>query len=395
MKLATFKIAWPTSVALLACVLPATAQDRLERSFPFDDAKLRLGIQSAPVSAQERIYWGQVAPGGAYPFIVALLQSKAPATEEGQFKGQFCGGTLISDRWVVTAAHCVTGTDSQKRPRLLNPEEIDVYAGSNGFKGGQRLRLRQVLRHSQYNPDRIDFDIALLQLAEAVRGPRIGTIQLLTAANESELGSPGKPVIAAGWGQIETQRSPTSLRQVTLDIMDGGICNANIVKHFVSTNLDALQRLLELGDDVIEQVRPLLEARAGRIVTANMICSGKPMTSRDVCYGDSGGPLMSKRPDGTGEPAADWANRASTASTPASRSLPHGSASRRNSAVWIRVMRGTGTPATKLAGTALSRASTSFVRSKAGMAPELGLARVLRCCGDSRVNPTIADEPRP
>jgi secreted trypsin-like serine protease len=301
MKLATFQIAWSTSVALLACVLPATAQDVPGRPLPFEDAKLRLGRQSAPapLSAQERIYLGQVAPQGAYPFMVALIHREAPATEEGQFKGQFCGGTLISDRWVVTAAHCVTGEDSQKQARILNPEEIDVYAGSNGFKGGQRLRVRQVLRHPEYDPDRIDFDIALLQLAEAARGARAGTIQLAIPSNESELGSPGKPVIAAGWGELEEGDFPVSLRHVSLDIMDSEVCNANIIKYFVSAHVDWLQRFLELGDDVVEQIRPLLEARARRFVTANMICSGKLRTRRDVCHGDSGGPLMSKRPDGT------------------------------------------------------------------------------------------------
>jgi secreted trypsin-like serine protease len=299
MKLGWFKTALPASVALLTLMLPATAQNPFERSFPFEFAKLRLGLESPPGSLQERIYWGQVAPEGAYPFMVALLQSQAPATEEGQFKGHFCGGTLISTGWVLTAAHCVTGEDSDRRPRLLNGDEIDVYLGSNGFKGGRRLRVRQILRHPRYNPDTIDFDIALLQLSEAARGPKIGTIEWVTAANESEMGSPGKPVIAAGWGELETGKFPGSLRHVSLDIVDSGVCNANIVKHLVSTNVDWLQRFLELGDDVVEQIRPLLETRARRFVTINMICSGKLMTRRDVCYGDSGGPLMSRRADGT------------------------------------------------------------------------------------------------
>jgi secreted trypsin-like serine protease len=55
---------------------------------------------------------------------------------------------------------------------------------------------------------------------------------------------------------------------------------------------------MELGDDVVSQLRPLLESRAGRIVNDNMICSGKLRTRRDTCQGDSGGPLFSKFPNG-------------------------------------------------------------------------------------------------
>ena len=299
MKIGVLKVGLPIALALAAWTMPAAAQQISDTPSPFEASKQRLGLPSQPVSEKERIYFGQVAPQGAYPFMVALINHDAPANEDGQFKGQFCGGALISDRWVVTAAHCVTGQDSDRRPRLLEPEEIDVYAGSNGFKGGQRSRVRQVLRHPQYDHDKTDFDIALLELSGPARGQRISTIPLLSAAEERDYGSAGKPVTAAGWGELETGDFPVSLRHVTLDIMDSGVCNTNLVKYRVSTNLDALQRYLELGDDVIAQIRPLLESRAGRIVTANMICSGKLRAKRDTCPGDSGGPLFAKRPDGS------------------------------------------------------------------------------------------------
>ena len=169
--------------------MPAAGQEISDTPSPSRSSKQRLGLPSQPGSEKERIYFGQVAPQGAYPFMVALINHDAPANEEGQFKGQFCGGALMSDRWVVTAAHCVTGQDSERRPRLLKPEEIDIYAGSNGFKGGQRIRVRQVLRHPQYDHGKTDFDIALLELSGPARGPKISTISLLSAADEQGFGS--------------------------------------------------------------------------------------------------------------------------------------------------------------------------------------------------------------
>jgi secreted trypsin-like serine protease len=299
MKIRLPSIGASIAVALFTCPLPAPAQQLPDSMLPFDYSNLRLGTtKSEPISDQKRIYDGQAAPPGAYPFMVALINAAAPSTSDGLFRAQFCGGSLFSNRWVVTAGHCVTATDNNNKPRLLRAEEVDVYGGSNEFRGGQRMKIKRVVRHPQYDHGKKDFDIALLELAASAKWPGTSSISLITPANENELVSPGKPVIAAGWGELESGASPTNLRHVSLDIIDSGVCNANLVKYRVGANLATLQRRLELGDDVITQIRLLLESRAGRIVTDNMICSGKLATKRDTCQGDSGGPLFSKLPDG-------------------------------------------------------------------------------------------------
>lgn len=265
---------------------------------PFEAAKARIRSK-AP---DKGILFGETTPRGAYPFIVALIQADATNDEEGNYAGQFCAGSLISDRWVLTAAHCVTGEDEQKRPTLVTPEKIDIYAGSNDFKDGARIKLKRVIRHPQYNPESMDNDVALLELAASARSSRTSTIALITPQNEPAIGGVGKKVIAAGWGKTETQDTPNELRHTEMDILDNGMCNASIINYRKNVALADFLRKAQvqfgLADGVIQQVRGIVEGNVGKLVTDNMVCSGRSATKRDACQGDSGGPLFAKGPGG-------------------------------------------------------------------------------------------------
>jgi len=265
---------------------------------PYDAAKLRLKVKKP----EKGIYFGEPTPKGAFPFIVALIQSEAANDEEGNYVGQFCGGSLIADRWVLTAAHCVTGEDAQKRPALVAPEKIDIYAGSNDFKDGTRIKVKRIIRHPDHNPETMDNDIALLELSASARSSATSTIALVTPRNEAAIGGVGKKVIAAGWGEIETKDNPTELRHVEMDILDNSMCNASIVSYRKEVALAGFLHRARvhfgLSDGVVQQVRGLVEGNVGKLVTENMICSGRTATKRDTCQGDSGGPLFAKGTDG-------------------------------------------------------------------------------------------------
>ncbi len=104
------------------------------------------------------IVGGQEADPGEWPWQVALVNKGADL-----YQNQFCGGTIISADWVVTAAHCV---DSSA------PNDLDVVAGvhdlSNPEPNFQRRTLSQIIVHPNWNDSTFDNDIALLKLSSPI-----------------------------------------------------------------------------------------------------------------------------------------------------------------------------------------------------------------------------------
>ena len=181
MTQAAYRVAAAAVAATIAGINPGTAQETKMPKTPLDLIHERVNNKLI----RQKVILGKPAPAGAYPFQVSMLDASVKRGQE--FDGHFCGASLIAPTWVLTAAHCVT-VDGKIAP----PKAIDVYAGSNNFKNGDRIPVKAIFRHPKFTDDYLENDVALLQLA---RAPKAGT-----KVQPISLVDPGKRVDADGAG---------------------------------------------------------------------------------------------------------------------------------------------------------------------------------------------------
>ena len=195
------------------------------------------GGPSPPIAA---IVNGEDADIEVFPFQVALR------TTATQF--QFCGGTLLNSRYVLTAAHCVFGTPA---------DEIEVLIGSADLNsGGERVKVQAVRSHPEFGAT-IDYDIAILRLEGSHLYPRV----YVQAPDQPGHSTPGDTATAIGWGQTETGDPSDLLKWTTLPIITNDQCGK--IAGYLSGS-----------------------------ITDRVICAGAERLGRGICFGDSGGPLL-------------------------------------------------------------------------------------------------------
>lgn len=195
------------------------------------------------------IIGGEEAQSGAWPWMVALVHADNAVAD------LFCGGSLIDETWVLTAAHCTyTSTDA-----LLQPDAVDVVIGRHTLSDtdGQRLDVVRIIRHPLYTGNNFDNDIALLELATPAASAPISFIDAAMLQFETA----ARPMMVTGWGTKDDGELSNVLRQVEVPLVARDDCR-------LSYGI--------FNDEV----------------TDNMVCAGFKAGGKDSCQGDSGGPLM-------------------------------------------------------------------------------------------------------
>jgi secreted trypsin-like serine protease len=129
----------------------------------------------------------------------------------------FCGGSILNEWYVITAAHCFNGRKE--------PSKVTICAGTKHSydQCGQHREIENVIIHPSYRSYVFENDIAMIKLKAHFdfSDISIARICLPNAAHDKEYPKPGTNVTAVGWGENETGHMPDTLQQVTIRVWNG------------------------------------------------------------------------------------------------------------------------------------------------------------------------------
>ncbi|XP_078416606.1 enteropeptidase [Cetorhinus maximus] len=196
-----------------------------------------------------KIVGGKDAIEGSWPWIVSLHFDHR----------HLCAATLVSEQWIVSAAHCVYG-------RNLDPMHwkavLGLYTQLNlTYPQTQTQLIDRILMNPHYNMRTKDSDIALMHLVSPVNYTEF--VQPVCLPDRKQQFSPGMMCYIAGWGKVLQSGPPASvLQEAEIPLVSNRKCQEQLPQYNI---------------------------------TGNMMCTGYEAGGVDTCQGDSGGPLVCKQ----------------------------------------------------------------------------------------------------
>ncbi|XP_016955935.1 serine protease 3 [Drosophila biarmipes] len=196
----------------------------------------------AAPSIEGRITNGNKAATNQFPYQVGLSFTSSSGS-------WWCGGSIISNTWVLTAAHCTKGASS-----------VTIYYGSTvrtSAKLKKKVSSSKFVQHSGYKASTLSNDISLIKTPSVKFTIAINKISLPAIAS-SYSSFAGQTAVASGWGKTsDSDSSATSnLQYAELQVISNAVCQQTF----------------------------------GSVITSGVICVAST-NKKSTCQGDSGGPL--------------------------------------------------------------------------------------------------------
>ncbi|XP_037950381.1 trypsin-like [Teleopsis dalmanni] len=176
-----------------------------------------------------------------YPYQVSIQSSKG---------SHFCGGSIVKEDIIVTAAHCMVSQTAAK---------TQVRVGSTRYdEGGEVIDVEDIKVHPGYNSKTMINDVAIMKLKRGVK--ESSTVRYVKLATDTP--KTGTRAVVTGWGvtcYLTCVSTPKILKEVEVDIVDKKDCESKEYKY-------------------------------GSEIKDTMVCAYE--VKKDACQGDSGGPLV-------------------------------------------------------------------------------------------------------
>uniref|UniRef100_A0A182MXU5 Peptidase S1 domain-containing protein n=1 Tax=Anopheles dirus TaxID=7168 RepID=A0A182MXU5_9DIPT len=222
-----------TCVALLALsygtfVLAGSAESHDSK----EDSNVPEVASPSEVKSSGRVINGKDTTIEKHPYAVRIYSTRM---------GGICGGSVITDKHVLTAAHCFDDGETAK--------DLTVRVGSTSQShGGHVFSIKKMVTHPKYDKSVFDYDVAVL----TINGSFTGLKNVAVVALQDEVVDVGVLCDGVGWGYInrKKKKTPDTLQYLQLRMLDEDDC----------------------ADD-------------------SVVCAQSPKGS-DLCQGDSGGPFV-------------------------------------------------------------------------------------------------------
>jgi len=183
-----------------------------------------------------------------YPWQVAMYYGRS----------FICGGSVISDRWVLTAAHCVQKGSARNYKLRLGEHHRHESDETESIT----VEVKRIVSHKSYDSDTLNNDYALMELKEAIDFSEYPHIRPICLPSSSAGDFDNSNATVTGWGTTGSNKPLSSvLLEVDVKVLSVDECK---------------------NDYGYKETQ----------ITEEMLCAAVKKGGKDSCQGDSGGPLI-------------------------------------------------------------------------------------------------------